>query len=309
MIAVFAPGSVSNVACGFDVLGFALDEPGDVVVARRGRVRRLDRRHPRRRRPVDARSAAEHRVGGRAGAAAAPRNHPRDVADDSQGPAARERHRQQRRQRRGRGRRRQRAARPAGADGRCCSSARWPASRPDAAPFIPTTSRRRCLAASSSRGARSRPTSSACRCPRAWRARFCIRRSRSKPAPHDELIGDQVPLKDATRQWANVGGLVAALYTSISRCSRDRWSITIAEPKRASLVPGFCGMKAAAIAAGALGCSLSGSGPSIFALAASIEIARAAGDAMQTSVRRAQRRRHRFLGLPGGPPGRARVSP
>ena len=33
MIAVYAPGSVSNVACGFDVMGFALDEPGDVVVA------------------------------------------------------------------------------------------------------------------------------------------------------------------------------------------------------------------------------------------------------------------------------------
>ena len=33
MIAAFAPGTVSNVAAGFDVLGFALDEPGDVVVA------------------------------------------------------------------------------------------------------------------------------------------------------------------------------------------------------------------------------------------------------------------------------------
>ena len=33
MIAVYAPGSVSNVACGFDVLGFALGEPGDIVVA------------------------------------------------------------------------------------------------------------------------------------------------------------------------------------------------------------------------------------------------------------------------------------
>ena len=32
MIAVYAPGSVSNVACGFDVMGFALDEPGDIVV-------------------------------------------------------------------------------------------------------------------------------------------------------------------------------------------------------------------------------------------------------------------------------------
>ena len=33
MIAAYAPGSVSNVACGFDIMGFALDEPGDVVVA------------------------------------------------------------------------------------------------------------------------------------------------------------------------------------------------------------------------------------------------------------------------------------
>ena len=33
MIAAYAPGSVSNVACGFDVLGFAMDEPGDIVSA------------------------------------------------------------------------------------------------------------------------------------------------------------------------------------------------------------------------------------------------------------------------------------
>ena len=98
-----------------------------------------------------------------------------------------------------------------------------------------------------------------------------------------KLIGDQVALKDATRQWANVGGLVAALYTSdlalLSRSLVD----SIAEPKRASLVPGFADVKAAAIAAGALGASLSGSGPSIFALAPSIEIAKAAGAAMQTA--------------------------
>ena len=37
MIAAFAPGTVSNVAAGFDVLGFALDEPGDVVRGRAGR--------------------------------------------------------------------------------------------------------------------------------------------------------------------------------------------------------------------------------------------------------------------------------
>ena len=97
------------------------------------------------------------------------------------------------------------------------------------------------------------------------------------------------PLKDAVRQWANVGALVAALYTSdlalLSRSLVD----TIAEPKRASLVPGFAAIKAAAIAAGALGCSLSGSGPSIFALAA-IARDRAAppATAMQRGVRAEQ---------------------
>jgi homoserine kinase len=96
-----------------------------------------------------------------------------------------------------------------------------------------------------------------------------------------KLIGDQVALRDAVRQWANVGGLVAALYNSdlglLSRSLVD----SIAEPKRISLVPGFAAIKAAALGAGALGCSLSGSGPSVFALTASLDLARAAGEAMQ----------------------------
>jgi homoserine kinase len=95
------------------------------------------------------------------------------------------------------------------------------------------------------------------------------------------LLGDQVPLRDAVRQWGNLGALVAALFTSdralLSRSLED----VIAEPKRAVLVPGFYRVKAAALAAGALGCSLSGSGPSMFALAPSIDVARQAGDAMQ----------------------------
>lgn len=96
-----------------------------------------------------------------------------------------------------------------------------------------------------------------------------------------KLLGDQVSLRDATRQWGNLGALVAALYTNdlalLSRSLVDH----IAEPKRVSLVPGFVAVKSAALAAGALGCSLSGSGPSIFALSASLDAARAAGDAMQ----------------------------
>ena len=33
-IKVFAPASVANVGCGFDVLGFALDKPGDEIIVK-----------------------------------------------------------------------------------------------------------------------------------------------------------------------------------------------------------------------------------------------------------------------------------
>lgn len=97
------------------------------------------------------------------------------------------------------------------------------------------------------------------------------------------LLGDSVPLPAAVRQWANLGALVAALYTGDRGLLARSLEDVVAEPKRAGLVPGFYEVKAAALAAGALGCSLSGSGPSMFALAPSVEIARAAGDAMQSA--------------------------
>ena len=80
------------------------------------------------------------------------------------------------------------------------------------------------------------------------------------------LLGTTVPLADAIRQWANLGALVHGLHIGdfalISRALED----SIAEPRRAPLVPGLAAIKRAAVDAGALGCSLSGSGPSIFAL-------------------------------------------
>jgi homoserine kinase len=99
------------------------------------------------------------------------------------------------------------------------------------------------------------------------------------------LLGDSVPLGDAVRQWANMGALVDGLHRSdfavIARALED----TIAEPRRASLVPGLALIKRAAVDAGALGCSLSGSGPSLFALCASPEIGPRVADAMAAAVR------------------------
>lgn len=80
------------------------------------------------------------------------------------------------------------------------------------------------------------------------------------------VLPRQLPLAVALHQAAQVGALVAALaaadYDLLGRAIDDR----IAEPARAGLLPGFSAAKAAALAAGALGSSISGSGPTAFAL-------------------------------------------
>jgi homoserine kinase len=97
------------------------------------------------------------------------------------------------------------------------------------------------------------------------------------------LLGESVPLTSAVRQWGNVGALVAGLFRNdlplISRALEDH----IAEPRRAHLVPALDHVKQAAVTSGALGCGLSGSGPSIFALCESLDSAQAAGRAMRAA--------------------------
>ena len=94
-----------------------------------------------------------------------------------------------------------------------------------------------------------------------------------------------MPLSDAIRQWANLGALVHGLHQGdfalIARALED----SIAEPRRASLVPGLAQIKRAAVDAGALGCSLSGSGPSLFALCRGRETAERVADAMTRTVK------------------------
>ena len=81
-------------------------------------------------------------------------------------------------------------------------------------------------------------------------------------------LPESVSRADALHQAAQVAGIVAALGTGdlslLGRSIEDR----IAEPARAPLLPGFAEAKTAALAAGALGCSISGSGPTAFAFAA-----------------------------------------
>lgn len=77
----------------------------------------------------------------------------------------------------------------------------------------------------------------------------------------------------ALSQAANVGALVAALASGDFALLRRSVDDRIAEPARAGLLPGFSEAKAAALTAGAFGCSISGSGPAAFAFAAGAEMA------------------------------------
>lgn len=99
-----------------------------------------------------------------------------------------------------------------------------------------------------------------------------------------QLLGDQVPLRAAVAQWGNLGALVAGLFRGdlelIARALEDH----IAEPVRAPLVPGFAAVQEAARKSGALGCSLSGSGPTIFALCESLETAEGTSRAMAEAL-------------------------
>ncbi len=95
-----------------------------------------------------------------------------------------------------------------------------------------------------------------------------------------EVLGDHVALVDAVAQWGNTAAFVAGLFREdwdlIARSVEDR----VAEPLRAKSVPGFYEVKEAALSAGALAASLSGSGPSLFALCRGRERADAVGEAM-----------------------------
>jgi homoserine kinase len=80
------------------------------------------------------------------------------------------------------------------------------------------------------------------------------------------ILPEQIPMKTAIAQWSNVGGLISGLHTTdfdlIARSLTDH----VAEPHRKIFIPHFDALKENALASGALGAGISGSGPSVFAL-------------------------------------------
>ena len=280
----FAPATVSNVACGFDVLGFALDEPGDEVTATLM--------------PAGVTIAGIEGDAGRL---------PRDAARNTAGVAA------------------QALLKALGETrgvaltikkGLPLSSGLGGSAASAAAAVVAVNalfgghaSRDtliRCALEGEALGAGSSHADNIAPC---ICGGFVLVRSANPPdivtlpvprgltavvvhpdleietAKARALLGTTVLLADAVRQWANLGAFVHAVHTSdfdlLSRSLED----SIAEPRRAPLVPGLALIKRAAADAGALGSSLSGSGPSIFALCRGDEAAIRVAEAMTAAVK------------------------
>jgi homoserine kinase len=283
-VTAFAPATVSNVACGFDVLGFALASPGDEVMAR-----------------LADNGVAIDDISGDAGRL------PREAARNTAGVAAQALLRACG-DRRGVGLSIRKGLPLASGLGGSAASAAAAVVAVDSLLNLGASLETlvACALEGESLGAGSSHADNIA--PAIYGGFVLVRRPNPPdiirlPVPpgltavvvHPDLeietakaralLGDTVPLRDAVQQWANLGALVDGLhrgdFDQIARALED----TIAEPRRAPLVPGLTRIKRAAMGAGALGCSLSGSGPSLFALCRNQDIAARVATAMTDAVR------------------------
>jgi homoserine kinase len=121
-----------------------------------------------------------------------------------------------------------------------------------------------------------------------------------------EVLPDTVPLKDLVKNTANLSALVSCFYTQdlalLSRCLPDQ----VVSPVRAALIPGGTQVIEAALGAGALGSSISGSGPSIFAFCRSPQSAGQVGKAMAAAFKDAGLKSKTIIS-PASCPGARRV--
>jgi homoserine kinase len=98
------------------------------------------------------------------------------------------------------------------------------------------------------------------------------------------MIRNKVLLKDAVTQWGNIAGLVSGLFLNdldlIGRSMED----VLVEPTRSILIPDFYTMRQLALENGALGFGISGSGPSVFAFTSNVETSEKITHAIQAHL-------------------------
>ncbi len=81
------------------------------------------------------------------------------------------------------------------------------------------------------------------------------------------ILSRTVDLAAFVWQTANLAGFISGCYTNDLDMIRESFEDVVIEPQRQALIPGFAEVRGASMAAGALGCSISGAGPTIFAWA------------------------------------------
>jgi homoserine kinase len=109
---------------------------------------------------------------------------------------------------------------------------------------------------------------------------------RLRTAEARAVVPATIDRRTLIQQSANIAGVVAALASGDLELLRRSLDDRVVEPARARLLPGFSEAKAAALAEGALGCSISGAGPTSFALAPNDDRALAIGRAMCAAYER-----------------------
>ncbi len=82
------------------------------------------------------------------------------------------------------------------------------------------------------------------------------------------ILNINVSRSDYVWQSANLAGFISGCYSNDLEMIRESFNDVIIEPQRHSLIPGFKDVQRAAMSAGALGCSISGAGPAVFAWSA-----------------------------------------
>ncbi|HVY80908.1 MAG TPA: homoserine kinase [Steroidobacteraceae bacterium] len=81
------------------------------------------------------------------------------------------------------------------------------------------------------------------------------------------ILRKTVEMSDFVWQTANLAGFISGCYTDDLEMIRASFEDVVIEPQRQALIPGFPEVRRASLAAGALGCSISGAGPTMFAWA------------------------------------------
>tara|TARA_B100000886_G_scaffold140494_1_gene95099 strand:- start:15 stop:944 length:930 start_codon:yes stop_codon:yes gene_type:complete len=95
-----------------------------------------------------------------------------------------------------------------------------------------------------------------------------------KTADARKVLDKSIPLVKASQYWANLGAFVSSLYENNYELMKKSIVDNIIEPKRSQLIPMFDSLKQIANYNDSIGCGISGSGPSVFSLANGLKTAK-----------------------------------